>query len=100
MREESSQCRVSMNQFGDVNLWTNENFIDWLNLVNLQAFLPALGQSGLHGALIADNAFNTDFLYSCLGVTNEQKYQNMKKIIDDEIKLLKKSKTFVTFTFN
>jgi len=93
MREDS-QCRVSMNQFGDVNLWTNENFIDWLNLVNLQAFLPALGQSGLHGALVADNAFNTDFLYSSLGVTNEQKYQNMKKIIDDEIKLLKKSKTF------
>ena len=81
-----------MNQLGDVSIWTNEDFVDWLKLVNLQTFLPNLPQSGLHGALISDNSFNVEFLYSALGVTDELKYQNMKKIIEDEIKLLKKSR--------
>lgn len=54
-------------------------------------FLPNLSQSGLHGALINDNSFNVEFLYSCLNVTDEPRYVNIKKILDDEIKLLKKS---------
>ena len=85
---------MSLNQFGDVSMWTNKNFADWLKLVNLQAFLPNLAQSGLHGGIVADNSFTADFLFLVLAVpVDEAKYQNMRKILDDEIKLLKKSKT-------
>lgn len=92
---EALNNRMSMSQFGDVSMWTNENFVDWLKLVNLHEFLPNLAQSGLHGALIVSDhvSFATEFLYSALRVPDEPKYQNMKKILDDEIKLLKKSKT-------
>jgi hypothetical protein len=55
-----------------------------------------LSESGLHGALVADISFNVDFLYSCLGVnTDETRYHNMKKILEDEIKLLRKTKGYL-----
>jgi hypothetical protein len=76
----------------DVNLWTNKNFAEWLKLVNLQSFTQNLCESGIHGALVVDNLFNVDFLYNSLKVTDEPKYLNMKKILEDEIKLLKKTK--------
>jgi hypothetical protein len=80
------------NRTGDVSLWVNDNFANWLKLVNLHEFLPNLSQSGLHGALVADSSFNTEFLFNALCVGDEQKYQNMRKILEDEIKLLRKTK--------
>ena len=50
-------------------------------------------ESGIHGALVVDNSFNVDFLYNSLKVGDETRYFNMKKILEDEIKLLKKTKT-------
>lgn len=50
-------------------------------------------ESGIHGALVVDNIFNVDFLYNSLKVSEETRYFNMKKILEDEIKLLKKTKT-------
>ncbi len=48
----------------------------------------------MHGALVADSSFNIDSLYDALRV-DELKHQNIKKILEDEIKLLKKSKLYV-----
>lgn len=76
----------------ELSLWINENFIEWLKLVNLQNFSANLSESGIHGALVIDSAFNVDILYMCLGVNSEEtRYHNMKKILEDEIKLLKKT---------
>lgn len=79
-------------QPSEIHLWTNEHFDDWLKLVNLQAFARNLTESGIHGALVQEPFFNVDFLYSALKVTDEPRYHNMKKILEDEIRLLKKSK--------
>lgn len=80
------------NQPLDICLWTNENFIDWLKLVNLHEHIEKLPESGIHGALVADSSFNTECLFHCLQVQDENKYNNIRKILDDEIKLLKKTK--------
>ncbi|RNA03807.1 kazrin-like isoform X4 [Brachionus plicatilis] len=80
------------NQTLDICLWTNENFIDWLKLVNLHEHVDKLPESGMHGALVADSSFNTECLFHCLQVQDESKYANIRKILDDEIKLLKKTK--------
>ena len=79
----------------DIQICTNEYFSDWLKLVNLQKYLPYLSQSGLHGALVMDSAFNVDFLFHCLDIKNDEFIQenNMRKILDEEIKILKKTKT-------
>ena len=71
-----------------------------MKLVNLQSFVNKLDESGIHGALVADSLFNVEFLYACLSVPEEARYLNMKKIIEDEIKLLRKpkSKNETTFT--
>ncbi|CAF0806729.1 unnamed protein product [Brachionus calyciflorus] len=81
------------NQILDICLWTNDNFIEWLKLVNLNEYVCKLSESGLHGALVVENSFNTDSLFHCLGIEDEAKYHNIKKILDDEIKLLKKTKS-------
>ena len=79
------------NEINDTHLWTNENFAEWLKLINLQSFLKKLNESGLHGALLMDSQFDVDFLYESLGVSEiEPRYINMKKIIEDEIKLLRR----------
>ena len=76
----------------ELSLWTNESFGDWLRLVNLQAFAGNLSQSGLHGPFVGHDAFNVDMLYACLSVpVDEAKYTNMKKIIDGEIRLLRRT---------
>lgn len=80
------------NQTMDICLWTNGDFIDWLKLVNLQEHVDKLPESGIHGALVADNSFNTECLFQCLDIHDESKYSHMRKILDDEIKLLKKTK--------
>ena len=80
------------NQTMDICLWANRDFIDWLKLVNLQEHVDKLPESGIHGALVADSSFNTECLFQCLQVQDESKYSNMRKILDDEIKLLKKTK--------
>ena len=80
-----------LNDINDTHLWTNEDFVEWLKTVNLQTFLKKLNESGLHGALVVDNQFDVDFLYDSLGVSEiEPRYINMKKIIEDEIRLLRK----------
>ena len=79
------------NEVIDTHLWTNDNFAGWLKMVNLESFLKKLSESGLHGALLIDNQFDVDFIYDCLGVSEiEPRYINMKKIIEDEIKLLRR----------
>jgi hypothetical protein len=75
----------------DAHLWINEDFADWLRLVNLQKYIVNLSQSGLHGALLVDNVFNLDFMLNILEVKTDDVHEN-KKILDDEIKLLKKFK--------
>ena len=90
-RIDSLRKANSKNEPIEVHLWTNENFIEWLKLVNLQAFTKKLKESGLHGGLIFDSQFNADFLYDSLGVSEtETRYSNMKKILEDEIRLLRK----------
>jgi hypothetical protein len=59
-----------------------------------KSYADNLKESGLHGALVADSSFNIDSLYDALRV-DELKHQNIKKILEDEIKLLKKSKLCV-----
>ncbi len=89
------QARLNVlndNRPAEVALWTNDNFCEWLKLVNLQSFTQNLAESGIHGALVVDSLFNVDYLYNSLKVTDEPKYFNMKKILEDEIKLLKKTK--------
>ena len=74
-----------------VHLWTNEHFVEWLKLVNLQSFTKKLNESGLHGAVVFDSQFSVDYLYDSLGVSeSETRYSNMKKILEDEIRLLRK----------
>lgn len=77
----------------DTSLWANDHFNDWLKLVNLQAFAKNLPESGIHGALVHDSIFTVDFLYHSLKVTDEPRYFNMKKILEDEIKLLRKPRS-------
>lgn len=62
--------------------------------------MSKLTESGLHGALVADSTFSIDHLYNCLGVEEESRHQNMKRILEDEIKLLKKTKRFFKFFFD
>ena len=86
---------VTNNHPTDTSLWKNEDIPDWLKLVNLQAFTKNLPESGLHGSLIHDNIFTVDFLYTSLQVTDEPRYQNMKKILEDEIKLLRNPRMYI-----
>ena len=58
-------------------------------------FSKNLPESGVHGALIQDNTFSVDFLYNALKVAEEPRYTNMKKILEDEIRLLKKPKGYL-----
>ena len=58
-----------------------------------KAFTNNLDESGIHGALAVESMFNVDYLYSSLKVPDEARYFNMKKILEDEIRLLKKTKT-------
>lgn len=97
----------------DISLWSNDSFHDWLKLVSLEvkitcfnknkfrvkinlvsvlkSYADNLSESGLHGAFVADSSFNIDALYEALRV-DEIKHHHIRKIIEDEIKLLKKSK--------
>lgn len=92
-RIESLRKFNRQHDINDAHLWTNDQFADWLKTVNLQLFIKKLSESGLHGGLClleATTHFNVDFLYESLGVSEiEPKYLNMKKIIDDEIQLLR-----------
>ena len=92
--ERQRAISSSSNEYNqmEIQYWKNENFVEWLELVNLQSSLDVLNESGLHGALVADSCFNVDFLYNLLGVSEESsRYANMKKILEDEIKLLRKT---------
>lgn len=52
-----------------------------------------LNESGIHGALVNDHAFNVDYLYEALRI-DEARHQSLKKILDEEVKHLKKSKLY------
>ncbi len=98
-------------------LWTNEMFAGWLKTVNLQVsrslwsfdfqfelifcdfkqvYEDNLSESGLHGGLILDNSFNADYVNEALRI-DETKVQANRKFIEEEIKALKKSKTWVAW---
>jgi hypothetical protein len=109
MRSKSKQDSVTY--------WTNENFVNWIKLMNLEVsrngttllaalflnshsvscsfkpFLKHLNESGLHGAFVMDNAFTVDTLYQCLKVPDDARFTQAKKIVDDELRLLKKGKS-------
>ena len=93
------ESQLKQNRQLDAQLWTNETFADWLKLVNLQKYLPNLSQSGLHGALVVDNGFNVEFLFNILDIKTDldvYSHENsIRKILEDEIKLLKKVKSNV-----
>ncbi len=102
-----------------VTYWTNENFVNWIKLMNLEVnrneeisfkltmfsnsflslfcffkpFLKHLNESGLHGAFVMDSSFTVDTLYQCLKVPDDAHFIQLKKIVDDELKMLKKGKS-------
>jgi hypothetical protein len=78
----------------DITLWTNEHLVEWLQMVNLKQYSDTMCESGIHGALLANaDTFTVDILYQCLGANgDEQRLQMMKKILEDELKLLRKIK--------
>jgi hypothetical protein len=89
------QCHMQLHQQPlDITLWTNEHFVEWLQMVNLKQYGDALCESGIHGALLSQSdTFTVDMLYQCLGANgDEQRLQMMKKILEDELKLLRKIK--------
>lgn len=64
-----------------------------LGLLFFKPFLKHLNESGLHGAFVMDNSFTVDTLYQCLKVSDDVRFTQAKKIVDDELRLLKKGKS-------
>lgn len=62
----------------------------------MKRYSSLLPQSGLHGGLVVDSSFNVELLLSLLDIKSDQFSNefNHKKILEDEIKILKKFKRY------
>lgn len=73
-KELDRRREESLNENQDVQVWSNERIIQWLNTINgLKEYANNLAETGVHGGLIAlDETFDHNALALALQIPNQQ----------------------------
>ena len=73
-KELDRRREESLNENQDVQVWSNERIVQWLNTINgLKEYANNLTETGVHGGLIAlDETFDHNALALALQIPNQQ----------------------------